>query len=50
MKSIAKTIKSPQRYINKHFFSTASDKKAGRVELCDIPTEEEIEFEVSKDV
>lgn len=50
MKSIAQTIRNPQKFIYKHFYSTAIDKKSGKLnlELSDIPTEEEIEFEVSK--
>lgn len=49
MKSIAKTIRNPHKYIYKHFYSTSSDKKAGKMnlELYDIPTDEEIEHEVS---
>lgn len=49
MKSIARTIQKPHRYIYKHFYSTASDKKSGKMnlELSEIPTEEEIEHEVS---
>lgn len=47
MKAIARTVMNPHRYISKHFYS--SDKKAGKMnlELVDIPTEEEIENEVS---
>lgn len=49
MKSIVKTIKSPQKYIYKQFYSTSSNKPA-RMELTDIPTEDEIDFEVSQDL
>lgn len=50
MKSIVKTIKNPHKYIYKHFYSTSSDKKGIKMnlELSDIPTEEEIEHEVSE--
>lgn len=50
MKSIAQTIRNPQKFIYKHFYSTAIDKKSGKLnlELSDIPTEEEIEFEVGE--
>ena len=50
MKSLAKTLKSHQRFIYKQLYSTSSDKKMGKMnlELVDIPTEEEIEHEVSK--
>jgi hypothetical protein len=43
-------LKNPSRYLQKHFYSTSSDKKAGKmhVELSDIATDEEIEFEVRR--
>lgn len=45
MKAIARTIRSPQKYIYKQFYST--DRKAGKMlELSDIPTEQEIEHDV----
>lgn len=49
MKAIARTVRYPQKYISKHFYSTMIDKKGGKtnLELVDIPTEEEIENEVS---
>lgn len=50
MKALAKTIRNPHKFIYKHFYSTASDKKGGKMnlELSDIPTEEEIELEVGQ--
>lgn len=49
MKSIAKTIRNPQKFIYKQFYSTLSGDKKGakmNLELHEIPTEDEIEFEV----
>lgn len=49
MKSIAKTIRNPQKFIYKQFYSTSSGDKKGakmNLELHEIPTEDEIEFEV----
>lgn len=50
MKAIGKAIQNPQKYLYKQFYSTSSDKKGAKMnlELYEIPTEEEIEFEVSK--
>lgn len=50
MKAISRTMLQPHRYIYKHFYSTSNDKKGAKVnlELSDILTEDEIEFEVSE--
>lgn len=49
MNSVVKTIRNPTRYIYKQFYSTAGDKKGSKMnlELSDIPTDEELEYEVS---
>jgi deoxyribodipyrimidine photolyase-like uncharacterized protein len=48
MKAIAKTIRNPQKFLYKQFYST--DRKAGKMlELSDVPTEQEIEFDVSNE-
>ena len=41
-------IRNPSKYLYKQFYSTSSDKKGLKMhlELCDIPTDEEIDFEV----
>ena len=41
-------IRNPSRYLYKQFYSTSSDKKGLKMhlELSDIPTEEELDFEV----
>lgn len=48
MNTIAKTFTYPTRYIYKRLYTT-SDKKSGKMnlELSEIPTDEEIEYEVS---
>lgn len=50
MKKISRNILQPHRYIYKHFYSTSNDKKGAKInlELSDILTDEEIEFEVSE--
>lgn len=50
MKAIQRTMLQPHRYIYKHFYSTSNDKKGAKMnlELSDILTDEEIEFEVSE--
>lgn len=48
MKSLVKTLKAPQKFVHRQFYSTAGNKKNAKVnpELAEIPTEEEIEYEV----
>ncbi|CRK88376.1 CLUMA_CG002153, isoform A [Clunio marinus] len=51
MKSLAKTLGNPHKYIYRHLYSSSVDNKGGKMtnlELSDIPTEEEIELEVEE--
>lgn len=47
MESLVKTVRGPQKFIYKHIYSTRN-KRNKNVELVDIPTDDETEFDVGK--
>lgn len=47
MESLAKTVRGPKKFIYKHIYSTRN-KRNKNVELVDIPTDEETEFDARK--
>jgi len=50
MKSIARIIRNPNKFILQHAYSTSADKRSGKIhrELVEIPTDDEIEYEVEE--